>query len=225
MHFFDDFADSRVKKHRFQIESLVMRLHWHFWSMRHSRPNGSVFIFSPGAVSDDASDCERDGCSPGQQASLQERVARVRELERDDLNVCSQKRQRKQGRKDGTRRDHRFSALPYITTPACLLQHASSPYRTALCNPPQISQRNLPIKHGNGWRNATNGNFSISLFWETEASVFQEEALPTEGGEWEGQKSSLSASTDGICTFFWVFLQFPLGNFNGGILCKLDQMT
>ncbi|KTG41161.1 hypothetical protein cypCar_00004846, partial [Cyprinus carpio] len=35
-----------------------------------------------GAVSDDTSGCERDRCSPGQQASLQERVTRVRKPER-----------------------------------------------------------------------------------------------------------------------------------------------
>lgn len=107
---------------------------------------------------------------------------------------------------------HCFSALPYITTPACLLQHASSPHRdhTVLCNPTQISLHNLPIKHGHGChrRNATNNNFFISLFGETEDSVFQEEGLQIEGSEWECRKSSLLAGPDGICTF----LQFPLWN-------------
>lgn len=67
--------------------------------MRRSRSNNTVFIFSAGAVSDDASDCERDGCSPGQQASLQERVTCVREPERWHEHVQPEKTKKARGGK------------------------------------------------------------------------------------------------------------------------------
>lgn len=204
--------------------------------MRHSCSNNTVFIFSPGAVSDDASDCERDGCSPGQQASLQERVTCVRELERWHEHVQPEKTKKARGKRRNTAY-HRFSALPYITTPACLLQHASSPYRTAFCNPTQISQHNLPIKHGNGClqhhRNATNENFSISLFGETEFSVFQEEVLPIEGGEWVSKNFFISRPRRNLFFFAVSIVEFhcfhygiPLFQLRNSVQwIKCDKMT
>lgn len=151
--------------------------------------------------------------------------------QRDDMNMCSQKRQRKQGGKRWKTAYHRFSALLYITTPACFLQHASSPYRTALCNPTQVSAHNLRIKHGNGClqhhRNATNNNCfnNISLLWHWSLSLPRGSTVDCRRRmEWKWQKACLLAGPDGICRLSCSFRcrlpLFPLSDFH----CQIQWM-
>lgn len=147
--------------------------------------------------------------------------------QRDDMNMCSQKRQRKQGERWITV-CHCFSALPYITTPAWLLQHASSPYHTALYNPTQVSEHNLRIKHGNGClrhhRNATN-NSCYNFFTLRNWSLILPRGSTVDCKrrvKWKWQNACLLAGPDGICRLSCSFRcrlpLFPLPNFHCQIL-------
>lgn len=139
--------------------------------------------------------------------------------QRDDTNMCSQKRQRTQGGKDGTRRTIAFLL-------SRILQHLHAfcnmlPAHTALLSVTLLKYPNISyqLNTETAVRNITEmrrtTTIIVSFLWETEDSAFHEEVLPIVGGEWKCQKAYLLAGPDGICR---LFLQFPLRNFQFRIL-------
>lgn len=95
--------------------------------------------------------------------------------------LAAGQRQGKRTRERLNAASHRFSALPYITTPACLLQPAFCPYRTALCNPTQISKHTYKQNERTAVSNLAGMRRTRSFFtWRDQSFVFQEEVLQKE---------------------------------------------
>lgn len=140
----------------------------------HLKTNNIIVMFTTGSVSNDSSDRKRDRRAPGQQASLQERVTRVRERN-DRRNTHSRTTTRKANEgKDWKRR-------PIASLLSRILQHLHAfcnllSAHTAPLSVTQLKYPNIPTSKTSELPSATSQECDerdLSLLGETKVSSFR----------------------------------------------------